>query len=176
MLSLCFSAIFQMHERMQERSRSPITRPAAAMLDLVDVVTLAGFKKSEYLGFMKKSDAVVNLLKHLPYIRHDTNHDPYQIYETTSGVDYSGDNFRTMGVKYQDPTAGDPYKVVTVLPSHVATIATIAGGRDGYYFFLDTERGTVTRCDFQDGPGWGTGLEEVMQFFSKGVTNPRGRN
>ena len=30
-------------------------------------------------------------------------------------------------------------------------LATTLGGREGYYFFIDTERGTITIMDFQQG-------------------------
>ncbi len=46
----------------------------------------------------------------------------------------------------------DPMKEATTLPSHVVTLANTNGGREGYFIFLDTERGTITICDFQDGP------------------------
>ena len=115
----------------------------------------------EYLAFLKKNDTVVDLLRHLPYIQRDEEFNPYQIYEKTSAVDYNGNYFRNTGVNYKNPVAAEPYNVETVLPSHVATIAKTAAGRDGYFFFLDTERGTMTMCDFQVGPKRATGLEQV---------------
>ena len=106
----------------------------------------------KYLAFMNKTDTVVDLLRHIPYIERDSEWEPYQIYEKTSVMDYTGEYFRKFSVACKNPHSADPMDVVTALPPHVATIANTSEGRDGYYFFLDTERGTMTMCDFQDGP------------------------
>ena len=107
----------------------------------------------EYLAFMKENDTVVDLIRHIPFIRPDEDSEPYQIYEKTSAVDYNGGTFH--GIASLDkpyPDVADPLEEMTTLPSHVVTFAKTSGGRDGYYIFLDTERGTITYCDFQDGP------------------------
>lgn len=106
----------------------------------------------EYLAFMKKNDTVIDLLQHMPYIRDDGEDDEYQIYDKTMAVDYEGKAFRKMATfKNPTPDVADPIEEVTTLPSHVVTLAKPAGGVNGYYFFLDTERGTISICDFQDG-------------------------
>jgi len=66
-------------------------------------------------------------------------------------VDYNGGEFRRQleipSVK-PSPDIADPMKGATSIPSHVVTLAQTSGGRDGYYILLDTERGTITMCDF----------------------------
>ena len=62
---------------------------------------------------------------------------------------------RSSALKYTPP-GGWPdvagrLEEMTTLPLHVVTLAQISGGRDDYHIFLDTERGTTTYCDFQDG-------------------------
>ncbi|KAK3178709.1 hypothetical protein OEA41_000846 [Lepraria neglecta] len=107
----------------------------------------------EYLAFMEKNDTIVDIIRHIPFIRQDEDSKPYQIYEKTSAVDYNGGTFH--GIASLDkpyPDVADPLEEMTTLPSHVVTLAKTSGGRDGYYIFLDTERGTITYCDFQDGP------------------------
>ena len=47
-----------------------------------------------------------------------------------------------------------PIEEATFVPSHVMHLAQTSGGRDGYYILIDTERGTITLCDFQDGPAY----------------------
>lgn len=116
----------------------------------------------EYLAFLKKNDTVVDLMQHLPYIRQDQEYTPYQIYEKTCAVDYSGRYFQESATHVPpDPTMAEPIEEETTLPSHVMTLARTPGGRDGYFFFIDTERGTITMCDFQDGRPWPTKLSQV---------------
>ena len=94
----------------------------------------------EYLAFVKKSDTVM--------AANSQHGDPCQIYEKISAVDYNGNYLRSIGVNYREPTAADPLEVETIIPSHVEMIAHTGSDRDGHYFFLVTERGTMTRCDF----------------------------
>lgn len=95
---------------------------------------------------MKKNDVVLDLIRHIPFVRREGRDEPYQIYEETTAVDYNG-------VGFQDaPVSGDPIEEITIVPAHVMTLATTPGGREGYYFFIDTERGTITIMDFQQGP------------------------
>ncbi len=107
----------------------------------------------QYLAFLKKNDTVIDLIQHIPFVLRDDNNEPYQIYEKTCAVDYNGRCFKTTAsFNKPSPHVADPLKEETILPSHVMTIANTTGGRDGYYFLLDTERGTITMCDFQIGP------------------------
>lgn len=105
----------------------------------------------------------MDLVRHMPFVRRDSAFDgeidPYQIYEQTSAVDYNGQEFRraaSASIRHR----ADPIEEETTIPSHVLTLANTAGGRDGHYIFLDTERGTITICDFQIGPKY-TDLSQV---------------
>ena len=116
----------------------------------------------EYLAFLKKNDTVVDLIQHLPYVKQDDEFSPYQIYETTCAVDYSGRYFQSAATfAHPSPVIADPIEEETTIPSHVMTLARTPGGRDGYFFFIDTERGTITMCDFQDGRPSATKLSQV---------------
>ena len=102
---------------------------------------------------MKKNNTVVDLIRHIPFIRQDEDSEPDQIYEKTSAVDYNGGRFRRIASPDKPyPGIADPLVEMTALPSHVVTLAKTSGGRDGYYVFLNTKRGTILCCDFQDGP------------------------
>ncbi len=59
------------------------------------------------------------------------------------------------------PDIADPMEEICEVQGHVVTIAQTSGGRDGYYILCDTERWTITICDFQIGPGMGTELSLV---------------
>jgi hypothetical protein len=52
----------------------------------------------------------------------DEDDDPYQIYEKTTAVDYTGWAFR------EDPSIAVPLQEQTTLPSQVVTLATAPGG------------------------------------------------
>ena len=93
---------------------------------------------------MKKNDTVVDLIRHIPFIRQDEDSEPYQIYEKTLAVDYNGGRFqRIASLDKPYPDVADPLVEITAFPSHVVTPAKTSGGRrDGYYIFLNTKRGT----------------------------------
>ncbi|KAK3171999.1 hypothetical protein OEA41_004083 [Lepraria neglecta] len=95
---------------------------------------------------MKKNNDVLDLIRHIPFVRQEHCDESYEIYEKTTAVDYNGVGFRGA------PVSGDPIEEITIVPAHVMTLATTPGGREGYYFFIDTERGTITIMDFQQGP------------------------
>ncbi|KAF2185772.1 hypothetical protein K469DRAFT_504965, partial [Zopfia rhizophila CBS 207.26] len=82
----------------------------------------------------QKTDAVLNLLRHIPYIQG-------QIFEGTTATCFRGTG----------PHDVDPNKYITLIPPHVIMLAQ-PQERNGYYIFFDTERGMFTLCDFQDGP------------------------
>ena len=118
----------------------------------------------QYLAFLKKNDIVVDHIRHIPFVQRDNSFEPYQIYEKTSAVDYNGRVSRR-GATFSDTDVADPQEEATVLPSHVVTLADTSGGRDGYFFLFDTERGTITICDFQDGPRNCTELSQASVNF-----------
>jgi hypothetical protein len=116
-----------------------------------------GWPISEGYLDQPKNDAVLDLLRHIPYIGDDGSE--YVIYENSICVDYT--SFTGEGPHDADLLRFEQ----TTLPSHVATIAMVPRkGRNGYWFFLDTERGTMTMCDFVDGEQQRE-LTEVFFFF-----------
>jgi hypothetical protein len=104
-----------------------------------------------------KSTNVINIMKHMPYLKRQYGQESLHIYEKTEAVDYSSpEELEKEGNAYKL----DPEPRVTTLPAHVLMMG-FARGRDGHYVFLDTERGTWTLCDFQVGPNIQTDLSEV---------------
>lgn len=104
----------------------------------------------ETLSFLNKNDTVLDLIKHTPFVSRDSSHDVYQIYDKTSAVDYVSDRIqKSFGIPNASSEIADPMLEMTVVPAYVMTIARTSGGRDGFYFLCDTERWTITICDFQ---------------------------
>lgn len=116
----------------------------------------------ESLAWLNKTDKVVDLLRYLPYVRRDTGEDFQEIYDNTTAVDYRGKLYE-YAARYKNDEYIAPYDVETTLPAHVITFATVSRVRDGFYIFIDTERGTGTLCDFQVGPRM-TDLSEVERL------------
>lgn len=59
---------------------------------------------AERLSFMKKADAVIDLMKHIPYIRQDwddTIEGAYQVHEGSVCNDFSGKYFQDISTKFQ---------------------------------------------------------------------------
>jgi len=92
------------------------------------------------------NDTVFNLLRHLPYIRQEDDDDPWFVYPATVAINYTGEEY-----KKNRPSEPGNTTELTSLPPHVAQLA-YSKGRDGFYMFLDTKRGTVTLCDYMNGP------------------------
>lgn len=121
----------------------------------------------EYLAFLNKTDTVVDLIRHLPLIQRDKRDDPYQIYEETAAVDCTGKLFHdSTTLRPPDPGICEPLPEISTVPSHVLTLATTRGGRDGHFVLVDTSRGTITICDFQVG-GSATDLSLVIAVSFK---------
>jgi len=101
---------------------------------------------AERYAFLKKNDTVINLMKHLPYIHQDgTCGCMNTIYPMTTCVQYNGPFLqKLMRYEYPNKEAVDPLEEVTVIPAHVLTIAMETSGGDGFFWFVDTERGTIT--------------------------------
>lgn len=93
-----------------------------------------------------KTDRVKDLARYLPTIHWEDpgNEDAHRIYE---GAWEAG----------HDDEPPDWY---TLLPAHVLTFARPLE-RNGHWIFIDTERATITLCDFMVGPGGRTDLAQV---------------
>ncbi len=100
----------------------------------------------------------------MPFVSRDSSHDIYQIYDKTSAVDYVSDRIKkSFGFPSASSEIADPMLEMTVVPAYVMTIARTSGGRDGFYFLCDTERWTITICDFQVRPKDWTDLTQVCR-------------
>ncbi|KAF6792623.1 hypothetical protein CMUS01_16153 [Colletotrichum musicola] len=110
------------------------------------------FVKSFFLG---KNDTVADLMRHIPYVRHDNEDkwDRFEIYEKCAQVDFAGEVVLSLPTKYADEWLFELPDVVYPhpLPPHVFVFGVIPGGRDGHYILVDTERGTIVLIDFQVG-------------------------
>lgn len=110
------------------------------------------FIKSFCLG---KNDTVADLMKHIPYIRRtkEDDWDPWMVYEGATAVDFTGDVVLSLPTKYANEFLFEPQEgTISDIPPHVFVYATIPGGRDGHFIFIDTERGTIVLADAQVGP------------------------
>jgi hypothetical protein len=102
-----------------------------------------------------KTDAVVDLMRHMPKLVKPQEWSSLQIFEATEAVDFSFTWAREGTTVELDPSLS-----LTTLPAHVLMIGQ-THGRNGQHLFVDTERGTVTVCDFQVGPTTFTDLAQV---------------
>lgn len=105
-----------------------------------------------------KTNAVAELMRHMPKLVRPREWSSLQIFEATETVDFSFSWAREGTTVELNPSLS-----LTTLPSHVLMIGQTYG-RNGHHIFLDTERGTVTVCDFQVGPTTFTDLAQVDTF------------
>lgn len=113
---------------------------------------------AERLEFLGKTDAVIDLLKHIPYISQDVEEE-YQIQEKCICNDYTGKLFERRAIKYQARDAMEPLpgfmeeKIWDKFkePQHVATLAQSASADAGYHIFFDTRDGQLAEIEFVDG-------------------------
>ena len=102
-----------------------------------------------------KTEVVLDLMRYSPKLLGPREWSSLQIFEATEAIDFSF-SWATEGTTVEL----DPDPTLTTLPSHVLMLGHTYG-RNGHYLFLDTERGTVTVCDFQVGPTTFTVLAQV---------------
>lgn len=111
----------------------------------------------ERYTWLKKTPTVIDLMQHLPYISREEN-DGHQIYPMTAAVDYEGDQVRrTMrfagefGKKSPDLDTIEPdptsFDNDTSIPEYMLVLASETCGADGFWWLLDTQRGTLTLYD-----------------------------
>ncbi|KAF6810143.1 hypothetical protein CPLU01_15373 [Colletotrichum plurivorum] len=110
------------------------------------------FVKSFFLG---KNDTVADLMRHIPYVRHDkedNNWNRFHIYERCSQVDFAGEVVLSLPTKYADEWLFELPDVVYPhpLPPHVFVFAVVPDGRYGHFILVDTERGTIVLMDLTD--------------------------
>ncbi|GAB7348911.1 hypothetical protein MBLNU459_g7601t1 [Dothideomycetes sp. NU459] len=79
-----------------------------------------------------KTDAVIDLLRHLPYLENKVQYDRWTIHDGCVGIDYH------KGLCYEDNV--DP---IRNLPAHVIPVAEMLD-RNGNHLLLDTHTGCIT--------------------------------
>jgi hypothetical protein len=107
------------------------------------------------LSCLGKTATAIDLIRHLPFISpiYEKGFDLriYELWTQTSAVHYISERFFD-GHDGVGPTieSSVPEDWQSIIPPHVVTLAVPNSGRDGEWAFLDTERGTITICDFQE--------------------------
>lgn len=100
-------------------------------------------------GWLNKNDRVIDLMRHLPYLSRD-HLGSYQIYMNTGAIDYNGEHVqRSMRFAAEHDVEVDlldiePPLDYTYIPPHVLSLASETSGANGYFFLIDTDRGTIT--------------------------------
>ena len=111
----------------------------------------------ERYAWLKKTPTVIDLMRHLPYISREDN-DGHKIYIETAVVDYEGEQVRKqmrfaeehgkerphLDTIEPDPTTFD---FDTSIPEYMLVLASETRGSDGFWWLLDTQRGTITLYD-----------------------------
>lgn len=111
----------------------------------------------EDLDFLEKDDVVISLLRHIPYIRQDTENDGPQVYEDTMCNDFRGKYFEYAAIRFQDREFSELMDVFEdegnedLFAPYTATLFRQESGQHGWYLFLNTQDGTVTM--------WGLGAD-----------------
>ena len=105
----------------------------------------------QYLRPMGKTARVNELIRHLPYIRREQYDNKTTIWRESACIDYRGANVTHLLRQSKDPDV-DACDVWWTTPAHVVTLSEPSQGRYGYHLLLDTERGTVSTCDYMEGP------------------------
>lgn len=100
---------------------------------------------AERLPFMERAEAVIDLMKHIPYIRQDwddTIHGAYQVHEESVCNDFSGKYFQDISTKFQyDCDWQLPGDVKT--PPHLLILWRPKAPTHGWVVSLNTKTGAV---------------------------------
>lgn len=112
---------------------------------------------AERLAFLGKTDAVIDLLKHIPYISQDVE-DDYQIQEKSICNDYTGKRVEK-AIRLKDRHVVEPLEDFMKEdvwdrfkePQHIVALARSASGDAGLYVFYDTRDGQVAQIEFING-------------------------
>lgn len=112
------------------------------------------FVNAERFAFLNKTDTVIDLYKHLPYISQDED-ESYKIHYRTTAVDYTGRHFKEHRWRRQNPVNEPPQYYEQMDgeqtwpgslddPQHIAVLAQTMEDFD-WYILLDTRSGKIAR-------------------------------
>lgn len=112
------------------------------------------FVTAERFAFLNKTDAVIDLYKHLPYISQD-DEESYKIHYRTTAVDYTGRYFKEHHWRHQNQVNEPPQYYEQMDgeqtwpeslddPQHIAVLAQTMESFD-WYILLDTRNGKIAR-------------------------------
>lgn len=114
----------------------------------------------EKFAFLSKTDRAIDLLRHIPYIRRDSDFRVHQVQDHCVMIDYRGGYTRKHLTYGKHKHAFDPFEVEhCTLPTHVITLAQQYEGRDGEFLLIDTERATIIHYS----PCWPTESTKLSQ-------------
>lgn len=102
----------------------------------------------QQLRYLNKDDDVIDVLKHIPYIRQDEDLEPYQIYEHCVCNDLTGVFFEQYSKEDRDAHITEP--IGEEIDSSIVTLAR-ADSRDGWFIFYHTAQHTIEMVDYQVG-------------------------
>lgn len=107
---------------------------------------------SEKLSFLTRNETVIDLLRHLPYLRAHSHKDPILIYNGCACIDYSNESFVQEMSFFIDPPNDSPHERVTAcIEPHMVTLARAHPPTAGFYIFCNTEDGRLELADMTDG-------------------------
>ncbi|KAB8360886.1 hypothetical protein FH972_024619 [Carpinus fangiana] len=115
------------------------------------------FITQENYAFLEKTDTVIDLLRHIPYIDQEDTYDRHMFADMCAPLDFRGEYARKH-LGFEDNFG--PISEEATLGPHAITIGQCVGGRNGTYLILDTERGTITPF----APQWSTKSNELSQI------------
>jgi hypothetical protein len=114
----------------------------------------------ERFAALEKTDTVIDLLRHLPYIAQDGQKDSedYQIWELTVCVDYTGAKFEDSFFSCPNRDAAESTQFMSEEiwdrfkdPQHIACLARSSAATAGYHIFVDTRDGQWLVMEYVDG-------------------------
>ena len=124
----------------------------------------------ERYAWLEKDPAVIDLMRHLPYIYKEDYHYSYEIFPLTAVVDYNGPLVQSIVEAEQaDKYAIEPMEEFhRQVPSYMLTLAAETSGADGCWTFVNTKEGTITLHDGNDSLGKGTVKTDVSFIADAG--------
>lgn len=139
---------------------------------------------AERFAFLGKTDIVLDLYKHIPYIERDVEID-YFIARATSCMDYTGKYFADTGLRSRSASSVEPYEPDwhdgpawdrLRQPEHIAVLADCVQSRNGFYIAVDMRDGAAARLrplNGEDSPAatYYNSLHELLNELRQNLIN-----